>query len=65
MDSTPPTSTDAARALVALRRRVTKRCAVCGCEMVGIKIKTTCSVACRSKLYRQRKEQREQGENPR
>lgn len=46
--------TAAARALAAARRRVERRCAVCGASIVGTGKRRYCSEACKSAAYRQR-----------
>ena len=51
---TAPTPSDAGRALLALRRRVTITCTICGETFVALPTARTCSGACRSKLYYQR-----------
>jgi hypothetical protein len=51
---------DLARALAALRQRVTTNCVVCGREITGMKHRRTCSDVCRSKAYRLRLKERTQ-----
>ena len=43
-----------ARALAALRRRVTVPCVVCGTPVTGATHRRYCSAACRTRAYRQR-----------
>ena len=57
MDELRPDRSELGRALAALRRTVTRPCVVCGRAMTGKTHRKTCSVACRNKLYRARKEQ--------
>ncbi len=44
-----------ARALAARRKRVTRRCEICGTEFTGVTTRRYCSAACRLRASRQRR----------
>ncbi len=48
-------ATETARALAAMRPRVSGICLVCGRIMRGYATRRYCSVACKSRAYRERK----------
>ncbi len=41
--------------LASLRRRVERRCAVCGRRITGISLRRYCSPRCRTRAYRARR----------
>src|SRR5687767_13727855 len=54
-----PNPTTIAHQLAAMRRRVDRRCVVCGRQMAGVTTRRqTCGEACRSRLYRERRAER-------
>lgn len=55
MDEPPLSKTEIARALAAMRRRVTVACAICGKTVEGAAHRKYCSDSCRVIAYQRRK----------
>lgn len=61
MDEPNLSKTEIARALAAMRRRVTVSCVTCGKAVEGAAHRKYCSDSCRVIAYQRRKQQRASG----